>query len=153
MGPYWDLSAPSVLCILLGPRELTRRSQRLVFENWVSNRIRSTWKHCLSFLGKHTGAKILYLSKYSHIENPKFCKIHLSEISFFTKFTILKSQFSQNSHFWNLIFSKIHTSEISIFTKFTFLKSLFSQNSQKVYIHGTLCIFYKKKSHTYLSSL
>ena len=35
----------------------------------------------------------------SHIENPNFHKIHPSEISIFTKFTFLKSQFPQNSHF------------------------------------------------------
>ena len=66
----------------------------------------------------HTGAKIHILSKNSHIENPNFYKIHLSEISFFTKFTFLKSHFH-----------KIHNSEISIFTKFTFSKPYFSQNS------------------------
>ena len=44
---------------------------------------------------------------------------------FFTKFTFLKSQFSQNSHVRNLIFHKIHKihiSEIPIFTKFTLQK-------------------------------
>ena len=40
--------------------------------------------------------KIHNLSKNSHIENPNFYKIHLSEISYFTKFTSLKSNFSQN---------------------------------------------------------
>ena len=44
--------------------------------------------------------KIHILSKNSHIENPNFYKIHISEVSFFIKFTILKSQFSQNSHFF-----------------------------------------------------
>ena len=73
----------------------------------------------------HTGAKILNLSKKSHIENHHshswnliFDKIHISEISFFKKFTLL-----------NLIFNKIRISEISFLTKFTFLKSHFSQNS------------------------
>ena len=47
----------------------------------------------------HAGAKIHILSKNSHIENPNFYKIHFTEISFFTKFTFLKSQFSQNSPF------------------------------------------------------
>ena len=45
------------------------------------------------------GAKIHIISKNQHIENANFYKIHLSEISFFTKFTYLKSQFSQDSHF------------------------------------------------------
>ena len=45
------------------------------------------------------GATIHILSKNSHIENPNFYKIHLSEISFFTKFTFLRSHFSQNSQF------------------------------------------------------
>ena len=59
-------------------------------------------------------------------------KIHISKVSFFTKFTFLKSHswpnshfwpnsrsyFSQNSHFWNLIY-----------TKFTFLNSQFLPNS------------------------
>ena len=35
----------------------------------------------------------------SHFEYLNFHKIHLSEISFFTKFTFLKSQSSQNSPF------------------------------------------------------
>ena len=43
-------------------------------------------------------------------------------MSFFTKFTNLKSQFSQNLHFWNLNFHKIQISEILFFAKFTFLK-------------------------------
>ena len=67
-------------------------------------------------------AKVHILSKNSHIENPNFHKIHLSEISIFQKFTLLKSQFSQNSQFLNLIFHTIHKSKISFFTKFTFLK-------------------------------
>ena len=49
-------------------------------------------------------------------------KIHILKISIFTKFTLLKSQFSQNSPLWNLVFHKIHICEISIFSKFTFLK-------------------------------
>jgi len=60
-----------------------------------------------------------------HIESPNFHKIHISETSFFTKFTFSNSQFSQNSHFWNLNFHKIHIFEISILTQFTFLKSHF----------------------------
>ena len=64
-------------------------------------------------------------------------KIHLSEVSIFSKFTFLKSHISQNSHFRNLNFHKIHLSKISFFrkihiskilffAKFTFLKSHFS---------------------------
>ena len=53
-------------------------------------------------LSKITGeipkAKIHILSENSHIENPSFYKIHLSEISFFTKFTFLKYQIQGN--FW-----------------------------------------------------
>ena len=91
----------------------------------------------------HTGAKIYVLSKNSHIENSNFYKIHLSEISFFIKFTFLKSQFSQNSHFWNLIFHKIHISEISFFTKFTISKSHSSQNSH-LFKHQILGFFWIK---------
>ena len=54
-------------------------------------------------------------------------KIHILRISFLTKFTILKSHFSQNSHFQNLIFHKIHNFKISFFTKFTFSKYHFRQ--------------------------
>ena len=57
-------------------------------------------------------------------------KIHIIKPSFFTKFTISKSHFSQNSQFHNLIFHKIHNFKISFFTKFTISKSHFSQNSQ-----------------------
>ena len=57
-------------------------------------------------------------------------KIHNLEITIFTKFTIWKSQFSQNSQFENLIFHKIHNFKVSFFTKFTIWKSHFSQNSQ-----------------------
>ena len=41
----------------------------------------------------HTGAKINILSKKSHFWNHIFHKIHTSKISFFTKFTFLKSHF------------------------------------------------------------
>ena len=45
--------------------------------------------------GCHAGVKIHILSKNSHIEKSQFLpKNHLSETSFFTKFTFLKSQFS-----------------------------------------------------------
>ena len=62
----------------------------------------------------HTGAKILYLSK-----NPHFHEIHIFKISFFTKFTISKSHFSQNSHFQSLIFHKIHISYFSQNSRFS----------------------------------
>ena len=45
-------------------------------------------------------------------------KNHILKIPIFTKFTFLKSYFSQYSHIWNLIFNKIHTSEISKSRKF-----------------------------------
>ena len=60
---------------------------------------------------RHTGAKILNLSKKSHFK-----------ISFLTKFTFSESNFSQNSHFGNLIFYKIHIFKVWFFTKFTFLE-------------------------------
>ena len=74
-----------------------------------------------------------------------FCPIiHLLKISIFTKFTFLKSYFSQNSHFWRLNYHKIRISEDSIFTKFIFVKSYFLQNShfwniifQKIHIFET----------------
>ena len=61
----------------------------------------------------HTRAKIRNLSKNSDFENFMFYKIHISKISFLTRFTFLKSQFfikftiskshfSQNSHFSNI---------------------------------------------------
>ena len=53
-------------------------------------------------------------------------KIHILKIPIFTKFTSLRSHFSQNSPFWKLNFHKIHIFEKSIFTKFTFLKSHFT---------------------------
>ena len=43
-----------------------------------------------------------------------YSKLHKSKIPIFTKFTFLKSLFSQNSHFWNLIFHKIHIFEMWI---------------------------------------
>ena len=43
---------------------------------------------------QHTGARILNLSK-----NLTFYKVHIFQISFFTRFTFSKSHFSQNSHF------------------------------------------------------
>ena len=99
----------------------------------------------------HTGAKINILSKNSHIENPNFYKIHHSEISIFTKFTFLKSHFSQNSLFWILIFHKIHISKIPIFTIFTFLKSQFSQNSHLwILIFHKIHIFELPKSREFL---
>ena len=62
--------------------------------------------------------KRLKISK-AHLENLTFHEIHIWKISFFTKFTFSKSDFSQNSHF-----------QISFFTKFTISNSHFSQNSQ-----------------------
>ena len=55
----------------------------------------------------HTGAKILNLSKNSHFQNLIFHKIHIFNISFFTKFTFSKSHFSQNSHYSNIKFQGI----------------------------------------------
>ena len=63
-----------------------------------------------SIICPQQGASSPRWGKNSCIENPNFCKIHPTKISFFTKF-------------------KIHIFEFSIFTKFTFLKSHFSQNS------------------------
>ena len=61
-------------------------------------RVLQLFRNKRSSLRSHTKAKIHILPKNSHIENPNFYKIHLTEISFFTKFTFLKSQFPQNSH-------------------------------------------------------
>ena len=47
----------------------------------------------------HIGAKIRNLSKNSQSQNLIFHKINDFKVSFFTKFTISKSHFSQNSHF------------------------------------------------------
>ena len=66
----------------------------------------------------------IHILKFSFLH-----KIHFSEISFFTKFTIVKSQFSQNSHFEIHIFDKIHIFKVAFFSKFTFLESHFRQNS------------------------
>ena len=68
---------------------------------------------------------ISFFSQNSHFENIIFHEIHISKISFFMKFTFLKSHFSQNSHFENLILHKIHIFKISFFTKFTISKSYF----------------------------
>ena len=83
------------------------------------------YHHCL---GKKTTRRS---STQSTLEQkPTFYpEIHILKFPIFTKFTLLKSHFSQNSHFWNLIFHKIHIFKISFFTKFTFPKSHFSQNS------------------------
>ena len=54
----------------------------------------------ISVIGKnsiHAVAKFHISSQKSLIENLNFDKIHISEISIFTKFIFLKSQFSQNS--------------------------------------------------------
>ena len=57
------------------------------------------------FIGD-TGAKKpkirIYPKIHIGIENPNLHKIHISEISICTKFTLLKSHISQNSHFWNI---------------------------------------------------
>ena len=45
------------------------------------------------------GQKSTFHPKIHTLKIPTFTKIHLSEISLFTKFTFLKSHFSQNSHF------------------------------------------------------
>ena len=64
----------------------------------------------IQFLGDHTGAEILNLSKHSHFENIIFVKIHIFKTAFFTKFfTVSKS-----------IFDEIRILKISFFTKFTF---------------------------------
>ena len=61
-------------------------------------------------------------------KNPYFYpKIHISKIPIFTKFTFLKSQFSQNSHFQNLIFHKIQINE----TNFT-QNSRFSKLNSRI---------------------
>ena len=64
--------------------------------------------------------KILNSSKNIQFQNLIFHKIHNSKISFFTKFTIPKSYFSQNSQF-----SKSHFSQNSHFQCLIFHKILF----------------------------
>ena len=53
-----------------------------------------------------------YIEKKSHLANLISDKIHISKISYLTKFTFLKSHFCQNSHFENLIFDKIHIFQV-----------------------------------------
>ena len=48
--------------------------------------------------------EILNSSKNSLYDNLTFHKIHIFKISYFTKFTISKSNFSQNSHFSDIKF-------------------------------------------------
>ena len=64
-----------------------------------------TYKGKIQFLGTHTGAKILNLSKNSHFENLTFHKIHILKISFFTKFTFFKYQNLRNFWIKNLGFA------------------------------------------------
>ena len=52
-------------------------------------------------------------------------KFHILKISIFSKFTYLKSYFSQKSIFQNLNFHKIRNFKMLFFTKFTFSKCLF----------------------------
>ena len=63
-------------------------------------------KNCIQMaqinLLHHTRAKILDLTKNSHFGNLIFHKIHNFKHSFFTRFTVSKSHFSQNSHFSNI---------------------------------------------------
>ena len=81
--------------------------------------------HTFSHWGKNP-----HFIQNSHIENPNFYKIHLSEISFFTKFTFLKSHFSQNSHFQSLIFKReLLSSRASKLFFFFRRQKPFSQNS------------------------
>ena len=70
---------------------------------------------------KRENQKIHKMKNIIFSKIPNF-KIHVSEISYLTKFTFQKSHIWQNSHFKNLIFDKIHISKISYLTKFTILK-------------------------------
>ena len=85
------------------------RQQLLDHALSTSNRLDQV-NRCVVALVSQAGTKFHILSKNSHIEILNFYKIHLSEISFFTKFTFSKSHFSQNSHFRNIIFHKVHVS-------------------------------------------
>ena len=49
-------------------------------------------------------------------------KIHILKISFLTKFTFFKCDFSQKSHFQSVIFYKIHIFKVQNSTKFTIFK-------------------------------
>ena len=63
----------------------------------------------IQFLGDHTGAEILNLSENSHFENIIFDIIHIFKVSFLTKFTFSKSQFSQKftSNSWSFLDKKL----------------------------------------------
>ena len=99
----WQSARTLLIC-----QDLWKISQSSVWRmdslerKWGMSQLGISSLHCTSigaqfiYLGMHTGAKIHVLSKISHIENPNFYKIHLSEISFFTKFTFLKYQSQGN---------------------------------------------------------
>ena len=53
------------------------------------------------------------LNRYFHCQYLSHPFRYIFKISFFTRFTISKSQFSQNSHFQSLIFQKIHIFQAS----------------------------------------
>ena len=71
----------------------------------------SHWGKKPQFIQKFTFWKSQFWQN-SHVENLIFHKIHISKISFFTKFTFPKSHFC-----------RIHPFKISLFTKFTMSKS------------------------------
>ena len=95
----------------------------LVTECIASLVCQSHWGKNPHFIKKFTHWKSQFFLQNSPYWNFIFNKIHISEITFFTKFAIMKSHFSQNSLFRNLIFHKIQFWEISFFTQFTFFKN------------------------------
>ena len=131
---------------------LWRTGQEIICtDGWVEAMIPKVFSLVLSSFIFDTLMHTLlgYENSQKHTKNP----------SFIQKFTIWKSQFSQDSNLQNLIFLKIHNFKIlfflkfaiwkshyshfenlifykvpilkiSFFTKFTFSKSHFSQNSQ-----------------------
>ena len=72
------------------------RKQSMTFQTMVKILLKYYFKGFFCFLDRC----FFTLGQKSSI----YPKIHILKISFFTKFTISKSHFSQNSHFVNLIF-------------------------------------------------
>ena len=99
---------------------------KLCFLIWFSQKFKERAKRALcNFFSLIRISNISHWGKKTAI----YPKIHIFQVSFFTKFTILKSHMSQNSQFQSHIFDKIHNFKILFFTKFAFSKLHLSQNS------------------------
>ena len=77
----------------------------------------------------------------------------IHKISFFTKFIISKSYFSQNSHFQSPIFHKIHILKVSFFTKFTFFKHEIIGNFWIKSCFFPQCVYAWQNAHAWPSKL